>query len=113
MVGAKPNNTVVTAAWPLHDPAKFTGSPVERAVLLNELYGAIRRRLDIFCSLPFASLDRMDWVVFTSAHAVDACCDRLQSRRAVHVGFDIDVDCVRFGRRLIDRNTRRGIAARR
>lgn len=52
-------NTVVTAAWPLPDPAKFTGSPVERAVLLNELYGAIRRRLDIFCSLPFASLDRM------------------------------------------------------
>lgn len=52
-------NTVVTAAWPLPDPAKFSGSPVERAVVLNELYGAIRRRLDIFCSLPFASLDRM------------------------------------------------------
>lgn len=52
-------STVVTAAWPLPDPAKFAGSVVERAVLLNELYGAIRRRLDIFCSLPFASLDKM------------------------------------------------------
>ena len=28
----------VTGAWPLPDPAKFTGSPTERATLLNELY---------------------------------------------------------------------------
>jgi arsenate reductase len=49
----------VTAAWPLPDPAKFTGSPTERTTLLNELYAMIRRRLEIFASLPFASLDRM------------------------------------------------------
>ncbi len=49
----------VTAAWPLPDPADFKGSPTERATLLNELYGMIRRRLEIFTSLPFASLDRM------------------------------------------------------
>ena len=49
----------VTAAWPFPDPAKFTGSPAERTTLLNELYGMIRRRLDVFTSLPFASLDRM------------------------------------------------------
>ncbi len=49
----------VTAAWPLPDPAKFTGSPVERATLLNELYGSLRRRIEIFTVLPFASLDRM------------------------------------------------------
>ncbi len=49
----------VTAAWPLPDPAKFMGSATERATLLNELYAMIRRRLEIFCSLPFASLDRM------------------------------------------------------
>jgi arsenate reductase len=49
----------VTAAWPLPDPAKFTGSSSERTTLLNELYGMIRRRLEIFTSLPFASLDRM------------------------------------------------------
>jgi arsenate reductase len=49
----------VTAAWPLPDPAKFTGSPTERATLLNELYAMIRRRLEIFTSLPFASLDKL------------------------------------------------------
>jgi protein-tyrosine-phosphatase/DNA-binding transcriptional ArsR family regulator len=49
----------VTAAWPLPDPAKFKGSPVERATLLNEVYGGLRRRIEIFISLPFASLDRM------------------------------------------------------
>ncbi|WP_322514121.1 helix-turn-helix domain-containing protein [Rhodopseudomonas palustris] len=49
----------VTAAWPLPDPAQFTGSETERTTLLNELYAMIRRRLEIFTSLPFESLDRM------------------------------------------------------
>lgn len=49
----------VTGAWPLPDPAKFTGSSVERATLLNEIYASLRRRIEIFTSLPFASLDRM------------------------------------------------------
>ena len=49
----------VTGAWPLPDPAKFTGSAVERATLLNELYASLRRRVEIFAALPFASLDRM------------------------------------------------------
>jgi ArsR family transcriptional regulator, arsenate/arsenite/antimonite-responsive transcriptional repressor / arsenate reductase (thioredoxin) len=52
-------DVAVTAAWPLPDPAKFTGSPVERAALLNELYASLRRRIEIFAALPFASLDRM------------------------------------------------------
>lgn len=51
--------THVTAAWPLPDPAKFTGSATERATLLNELYAALHRRLSIFVSLPFGTLDRM------------------------------------------------------
>lgn len=50
---------LVTGSWPLPDPAKFTGSPTERTTLLNELYAMIRRRLEIFTSLPFASLDKM------------------------------------------------------
>lgn len=54
-VGANP----VTAAWPLPDPAKFRGTPAERATMINELYGMIRRRLEIFINLPYASLDRM------------------------------------------------------
>jgi len=49
----------VTAAWPLPDPARFEGSATERTTLLNELYAMIRRRLEIFTSLPLASLDRM------------------------------------------------------
>jgi arsenate reductase len=52
-------DTLMTAAWPLPDPAKFSGSPVERATLLNELYAALHRRLSIFISLPFGTLDRM------------------------------------------------------
>jgi protein-tyrosine-phosphatase/DNA-binding transcriptional ArsR family regulator len=49
----------VTAAWPLPDPADFRGSAIERTTLLNELYGMVRRRIEIFTSLPFTSLDRM------------------------------------------------------
>jgi protein-tyrosine-phosphatase/DNA-binding transcriptional ArsR family regulator len=49
----------VTGAWPLPDPAKFHGSTAERATMLNEVYGGLRRRIEIFISLPFTSLDRM------------------------------------------------------
>lgn len=54
-VGDKP----ITAAWPLPDPAKFKGTPTECATMVNELYGMIRRRLEIFVNLPHASLDRI------------------------------------------------------
>ena len=49
----------VTGAWPLPDPAKFTGPPAEQSALLNELYASLRRRIEIFVALPFAALDRM------------------------------------------------------
>ena len=49
----------VTGAWPLPDPAKFTGTKAERATFLNEVYGGLRRRVEVFTALPFASLDRM------------------------------------------------------
>jgi len=51
--------TVVTAAWPLPDPAKFRGDAAEKSALLNELYAGLHRRIAIFTSLPFASLDRL------------------------------------------------------
>lgn len=54
-LGARP----ITAAWPFPDPAKFNGSAIEKAALLNELYGMIRRRLEAFTNLPFRSLDGM------------------------------------------------------
>jgi ArsR family transcriptional regulator, arsenate/arsenite/antimonite-responsive transcriptional repressor / arsenate reductase (thioredoxin) len=49
----------MTGAWPLPDPSKFAGSAAERTTLLNELYGMIRRRIEIFTSLPFNSLNKM------------------------------------------------------
>jgi arsenate reductase len=49
----------VTGAWPLPDPAKFTGNAAERQTLLNELYASLRRRIELFMSLPFDTLDRM------------------------------------------------------
>jgi protein-tyrosine-phosphatase len=49
----------ITATWPFPDPAKFSGSDVERLALLNQLYGMIRRRLEAFVSLPFGTLERM------------------------------------------------------
>jgi arsenate reductase len=49
----------VTGAWPLPDPAKFTGSAIERASMLNMLYASLLRRIEIFISLPFATLDRI------------------------------------------------------
>ncbi len=51
--------TAVTAEWPLPDPAAFKGGDSERSLLLQELYGSLRRRIEIFVSLPFESLDRM------------------------------------------------------
>lgn len=49
----------VTGNWPLPDPVKFSGNAAERATLMNELYVSLRRRLEIFASLPFSSLDRI------------------------------------------------------
>ena len=51
--------TVVTGSWPLPDPAKFKGGDAERALLLNELYASLNRRIGIFVNLPFAKLDRI------------------------------------------------------
>jgi arsenate reductase len=63
----------VTGAWPLPDPAKFVGSQAERSTMLNELYASLRRRIEIFTSLPFATLDR------AAAHArLDQIGDSLQ-----------------------------------
>jgi arsenate reductase len=54
-LGARP----ITATWPFPDPAKFSGTAVERTALLNQLYGMIRRRLEAFTSLPFGALERI------------------------------------------------------
>jgi arsenate reductase len=48
----------VVAAWPLPDPNTYKGTVAERGVLIDELLGMVRRRLENFVGLPFASLDR-------------------------------------------------------
>jgi len=53
------SGTAVSAEWPLPDPAAFGGNATERSLLLNELYASLRRRIEIFASLPFDSLDRV------------------------------------------------------
>lgn len=49
----------ITASWPLPGPSQFAGGTTERALFLNELYASLHRRIGIFTSLPFTSLDRM------------------------------------------------------
>ncbi|MCB1510913.1 MAG: helix-turn-helix domain-containing protein [Hyphomicrobiaceae bacterium] len=53
-LGAQP----ITALWPFPDPMKFSGSDLERTSLISGLYGIIRRRLEAFVDVPFASLER-------------------------------------------------------
>lgn len=62
----------IRAAWPLPDPAKFSGSTVERRVLLDELYAGLRRRLVALCRLPLDLLDRA---------GAQACLDRIGDTR--------------------------------
>ena len=40
-------------------PPSSQAATAERALLLNELYASLRRRIEIFINLPFATLDRM------------------------------------------------------
>ena len=50
--------SAVSASWPLPDPRKFNGNATEQATFINELYHSLRRRLEMFVSLPVAELDR-------------------------------------------------------
>lgn len=49
----------MTAHWGFEDPAATTGSEAEIAQKFAEVYGQIERRLEIFVSLPLASLDKL------------------------------------------------------
>ena len=49
----------INAAWPLPNLAKILGTDLQHKILLNELYGMIRRRLDVFCNLPFGGLGKL------------------------------------------------------
>ena len=49
----------MTAHWGFPDPAAFEGTPAETGAFYAEVFGQIQRRLEIFVSLPFSSLDRL------------------------------------------------------
>jgi len=49
----------IIAHWSFSDPAAFQGSQNEARALFREVFRQIRARLDIFCNLPLARLDRL------------------------------------------------------
>ena len=52
----------VTAHWGLPDPAAVTGSDEEIAKAFRDTYVALERRISLFISLPFSSLDQLSLV---------------------------------------------------
>ncbi|WP_299912855.1 metalloregulator ArsR/SmtB family transcription factor [uncultured Paracoccus sp.] len=49
----------ITGHWGLPDPVKAQGTDAEKALVFAQTYGALRRRIEAFAALPFASLDRL------------------------------------------------------
>ena len=49
----------VTALWAIANPSAASGTPAEKALALQQIYGQLQRRLQVFMALPFASLDRL------------------------------------------------------
>ena len=49
----------ITAHWPSIDPMKFAEDPTEQRLVLIRARKELERRLRIFASLPFESLDRL------------------------------------------------------
>ena len=49
----------MTAHWGIPDPAGAEGSDAERMLAFREAYARMQRRIDLFLSLPLASLERM------------------------------------------------------
>jgi arsenate reductase len=49
----------MTAHWGFPDPAAFEGSDTERRAFFQDIFRQIRTRIELFISLPIASLDRL------------------------------------------------------
>jgi arsenate reductase len=49
----------MTAHWGVEDPAVFEGSDDEQRDLFRRVAQILRRRIELFLSLPLASLDAM------------------------------------------------------
>ena len=49
----------MSAHWGIPDPAAATGTEAERMKAFREAFNTLKRRVELFASLPLASLDRM------------------------------------------------------
>ena len=49
----------MTAHWGVPDPAEATGSAAEIALAFKDTYRMLHRRVELFATLPFESLDRL------------------------------------------------------
>ena len=49
----------MNAHWPFEDPASFVGSPEATRKKFADVFAQIRRRIDLFASLPLRSLNSM------------------------------------------------------
>ena len=49
----------MSAHWGIPDPAAATGSEAERMKAFRQAFNTLKRRVELFASLPIASLDRM------------------------------------------------------
>ena len=49
----------MTAHWGIPDPAAAEGTDAEKHLAFAEAYRMLKNRIDIFTSLPMASLDRL------------------------------------------------------
>ena len=49
----------MTAHWGFPDPAAFEGGETEKRAFFQEIFRQIRTRIELFISLPMASLDRL------------------------------------------------------
>lgn len=50
---------LMTVHWGFADPSSATGSDAEKAAFTADIYRQIERRLQLFVSLPIASLDKL------------------------------------------------------
>jgi arsenate reductase len=48
----------MVSLWPLPDPAQFSGTEVQMAQLVSQLYAGLLHRIETFTNLPFAALGR-------------------------------------------------------
>ncbi len=49
----------ISGHWGMVDPVKATGTDAEKSLAFQNAYGALKRRIEAFSSLPFESLDRI------------------------------------------------------